>query len=70
MSVLMLAIICTVMVATSFLSGLFGMAGGLVLIGVLLFIMPVPISGALLYGGAISAGRRRWLIQPDVWSSC
>jgi len=47
MSIIMLAIICTVMVATSFLSGLFGMAGGLVLIGVLLFIMPVPTAMAL-----------------------
>jgi uncharacterized membrane protein YfcA len=47
MSLALLAIICTVMVATSFLSGLFGMAGGLVLIGVLLFIMPVPAAMAL-----------------------
>ncbi len=47
MSVLTLAIICVTMVATSFLSGLFGMAGGLVLIGVLLFIMPVPAAMAL-----------------------
>jgi uncharacterized membrane protein YfcA len=30
------------MVATSFLSGLFGMAGGMILIGCLLFILPVP----------------------------
>ncbi|MBK17476.1 MAG: permease [Rhodospirillaceae bacterium] len=47
MSVLLLAIICTVMVATSFLSGLFGMAGGLVLIGVLLFLLPLPAAMAL-----------------------
>jgi uncharacterized membrane protein YfcA len=30
------------MVATAFLSGLFGMAGGLILIGVLLTILPLP----------------------------
>ncbi|NKB20964.1 MAG: TSUP family transporter [Alphaproteobacteria bacterium] len=47
MSVLTLTIICVTMVGTSFLSGLFGMAGGLVLIGVLLFILPVPAAMAL-----------------------
>ncbi|MGB0577791.1 MAG: TSUP family transporter [Alphaproteobacteria bacterium] len=47
MSLTLLAVIFTVMIATSFLSGLFGMAGGLVLIGVLLFIMPVPAAMAL-----------------------
>jgi len=38
----MTLLLCLIMVATSFLSGLFGMAGGMVLIGVLLFIMPLP----------------------------
>jgi len=35
------------MVATAFLSGIFGMAGGLILIGVLLALMPVPEAMAL-----------------------
>ena len=35
------------MVATAFLSGMFGMAGGLILIGVLLALMPVPEAMAL-----------------------
>lgn len=36
-----------VMLATSFLSGLFGMAGGMVLIGILLAVMPVPAAMVL-----------------------
>nr|WP_229158462.1 MULTISPECIES: sulfite exporter TauE/SafE family protein [Bradyrhizobium] len=35
------------MTATAFLSGIFGMAGGLILIGVLLAIMPVPAAMAM-----------------------
>jgi uncharacterized protein len=35
------------MVATAFLSGIFGMAGGLILIGVLLVLLPVPEAMAL-----------------------
>src|ERR1700685_2083551 len=38
----MIATLGFLMVATSFLSGLFGMAGGLILIGVLLPLMRVP----------------------------
>jgi uncharacterized protein len=37
----------TVMVATAFLSGVFGMAGGLILVGVLLALLPVPVAMAL-----------------------
>src|ERR1051326_5235776 len=36
-----------VMVATAFLSGVFGMAGGLVLIGLLLALLPLPEAMAL-----------------------
>jgi uncharacterized membrane protein YfcA len=43
---LMLAVLGT-MVATSFLSGIFGMAGGLILMGVLLAILPLPEAMAL-----------------------
>ena len=42
MSPLLIAALGALMVATSFLSGLFGMAGGLILIGVLLAILPLP----------------------------
>jgi uncharacterized protein len=42
MTPLMIAALGLLMVATSFLSGLFGMAGGLILIGVLLALMPLP----------------------------
>jgi uncharacterized membrane protein YfcA len=42
MSPLVIALLCLTMVATSFLSGIFGMAGGMILIGVLLALMPLP----------------------------
>src|SRR5260221_1102588 len=42
MTRLMFAALGLLMVATAFLSGLFGMAGGLILIGVLLTILPLP----------------------------
>jgi len=45
-STLML-VLSLVMVATAFLSGVFGMAGGLVLIGVLLALLPLPEAMAL-----------------------
>jgi uncharacterized protein len=47
MSTALIITICLAMVATGFLSGVFGMAGGLVLIGFLLFVMPVPDAMAL-----------------------
>ncbi len=47
MSGLEIALVCAVIVATSFLSGLFGMAGGMILIGVLLAMLPVPAAMAL-----------------------
>ena len=42
MTPLLIAALGLLMVATAFLSGLFGMAGGLILIGVLLTILPLP----------------------------
>lgn len=42
MATSLIAFVCLVIVGTSFLSGLFGMAGGMVLIGVLLLALPVP----------------------------
>jgi uncharacterized membrane protein YfcA len=47
MTPLMIAALGTLMVATAFLSGLFGMAGGLILIGVLLMLMPLPTAMVL-----------------------
>src|SRR3546814_12524832 len=47
MSPLLIAGICTVIVGTSFLSGIFGMAGAMVLVGVLLAVLPVPEAMAL-----------------------
>jgi uncharacterized membrane protein YfcA len=38
----MILAIGSVMVATAFLSGIFGMAGGLILIGILLVLLPLP----------------------------
>ena len=42
MSPLIVTLLLLTMVATSFLSGIFGMAGGMILIGVLLALMPLP----------------------------
>src|SRR3982751_3617107 len=47
MTALMTAALGLLMVATAFLSGLFGMAGGLILIGVLLALMPLPAAMVL-----------------------
>jgi uncharacterized protein len=40
-------VLCLVMIATAFLSGLFGMAGGMVLVGVLLAVLPLPTAMVL-----------------------
>jgi len=47
MSPLVLVAVLVTMVGTALLSGVFGMAGGLVLIGVLLVLLPVPDAMAL-----------------------
>ena len=47
MTALMIVFLCLLMVATSFLSGIFGMAGGLILIGVLLVLLPVQTAMVL-----------------------
>jgi uncharacterized membrane protein YfcA len=46
-SALLMLALTLLMVATAFLSGIFGMAGGLILIGVLLVLLPVPEAMAL-----------------------
>jgi uncharacterized membrane protein YfcA len=47
MSALLIVALTAVMVGTAFLSGIFGMAGGLILIGILLFLLPLPEAMAL-----------------------
>src|SRR5262245_22440975 len=47
MSATLMLGLASTMVATSFLSGIFGMAGGLILMGVLLALLPLPEAMAL-----------------------
>lgn len=47
MSPLLIAALTLTMVGTAFLSGVFGMAGGLILVGILLALLPVPEAMAL-----------------------
>jgi len=47
MTPILIAALGLLMVATAFLSGLFGMAGGMILIGVLLTFMPLPTAMVL-----------------------
>lgn len=62
-----LAILAAAVVGTSFLSGIFGMAGGMVLMGILLAIMPV--SAAMVMHGVTqmaSNGWRAWLWRAHI----
>ena len=58
MSPLLIAVLCGVMVGTSFLSGIFGMAGGLILIGILLAILPLP--EAMMLHGVTQLASNGW----------
>lgn len=49
MTPLVISLLCLAMVGTSFLSGIFGMAGGMILVGILLVLMPVP-EAMMLHG--------------------
>jgi uncharacterized membrane protein YfcA len=51
-------ILCITMVATSFLSGIFGMAGGMILIGVLLALLPLP--EAMMLHGVTQMASNGW----------
>ena len=67
MSALIAAIIIIATLATAFLSSIFGMLGGLILMGVLASIMPV--ASAMVLHGLIqltSNGYRAWLNRRDV----
>ena len=61
------AILGVATVVTSFISGILGMAGGLILMGVLLAFMPVP-AAMMLHGVTQMAanGWRAWLWRRDV----
>jgi uncharacterized membrane protein YfcA len=69
LSSVVLAVLAVTVIATSFLSGIFGMAGGMILLGVLLVFLDVaplwcfsaplrlpPMAGAWCYGGVMCNG--------------
>src|SRR6476619_7345425 len=58
MSLIVTAAVLLTMIATAFLSGIFGMAGGLVLIGILLVLMPVP--EAMMLHGVTQMASNGW----------
>ncbi len=53
-----LAALAAVAVVTSFVSGIFGMAGGMLLIGFLLIVLPVPV--AMVFHGVIQIAANSW----------
>jgi uncharacterized membrane protein YfcA len=53
-----LAALAAVAVVTSFISGIFGMAGGMLLIGFLLMMLPVPV--AMVFHGVIQIAANGW----------
>jgi uncharacterized membrane protein YfcA len=58
MTPLMISALCLAMVGTSFLSGIFGMAGGMILVGILLVMMPVP--EAMMLHGVTQLASNGW----------
>ncbi|MGE0766812.1 MAG: TSUP family transporter [Hyphomicrobiaceae bacterium] len=69
MTTSLLAVLAATMVATSFLSGIFGMAGGMILLGVLLALLTLPEAMALHavtqiasngWRGVLWVGHVRW----------
>jgi uncharacterized membrane protein YfcA len=58
MSPIAILILLLAMVGTSFLSGIFGMAGGLILIGILLALMPLP--DAMMLHGVTQLASNGW----------
>lgn len=66
-SLLVLAGISVSVVITSFISGILGMAGGMILMGILLALLPVP-AAMMLHGVAQMAanGWRAWLWRGEV----
>ena len=66
-SIIVLIGISLAVVATSFISGILGMAGGMILMGILLALMPVP-TAMLLHGTTqmASNGWRAWLWRREI----
>lgn len=62
MTLLATLFLCLLMVATSFLSGVFGMAGGMVLVGVLLVILLVilPVPAAMVLHAVTQMASNGW----------
>ena len=58
MSALLISTLCLAIVGTSFLSGIFGMAGGMILVGILLAILPVP--EAMMLHGVTQLASNGW----------
>jgi uncharacterized protein len=58
MNPLLIATLCAAMVGTSFLSGIFGMAGGMILVGILLALLPVP--DAMVLHGVTQMASNGW----------
>jgi uncharacterized protein len=58
MSPLLIATLCAAMVGTSFLSGIFGMAGGLILVGILLALL--PLQDAMVLHGVTQMASNGW----------
>ncbi len=58
MSPLLISVLCLTMVGTSFLSGIFGMAGGMILMGVLLVLLPLP--EAMMLHGVTQIASNGW----------
>src|SRR6478609_9156054 len=58
MSPLLIAALCLTMIGTAFLSGIFGMAGGMILVGILLAMLPVP--EAMMLHGVTQMASNGW----------
>ena len=58
MTLLVIFVLCLAMVGTSFLSGIFGMAGGMILVGILLVLLPVP--EAMMLHGVTQMASNGW----------
>ena len=63
MSLVLTAVVLATMIGTSFLSGIFGMAGGLILVGVLLAILPLP--AAMMLHGVTQLASNLW--RASLW---
>jgi uncharacterized protein len=58
MSSSLISLLCIAVVGTSFLSGIFGMAGGIILVGILLVLLPVP--DAMMLHGITQMASNGW----------